>query len=382
MVSRERLSLVMDAPRLIEPVPVSRPFFFGKESEYVDQALRSTQISGAGSFIDRMEALVAEAAGTRHAVVVSSGTSALDLAFESLGVAAGDEVIVPDFTMFAPVAALVRRGAAIVPVDADDTWNMDPDGVEAALTARTKGIVMVHTYGHPADATRICELARRHGVWVVEDAAEALGAELDGRPAGGFGDLATFSFYANKVVTSGEGGAVVTNDPAKAARLRALRSLCFGDAWDGRFVHTGAGFNFRLSNVLAAIGCAQLEHLSEALASKREVAARYRRLLAGLPGLGLPPESARVQHSYWVFGVLLPSGRDRRTVADQLWASGVETRPFFHPVHRQPCVPPVRGAFPRSAQLAERGLYLPSYVGMSDRDIERAVRALEQALVT
>ncbi|GMT99594.1 DegT/DnrJ/EryC1/StrS aminotransferase family protein [Corallococcus caeni] len=367
---------------MIDPLPVSRPCLFGKELEYVEQALRSTHISGTGSFVDRMEALVAEAAGTCYAVVVSSGTSALDLAFEALGVAAGDEVIAPNFTMFAPVAALLRRGATVVPVDADDTWNMDPDGVEAALTDRTKGIVLVHTYGHPADATRICELARRRGIWVVEDAAEALGAQLDGRPAGAFGDLATFSFYANKVVTSGEGGAVVTNDPVKAARLRALRSLCFGDSWAERFVHTGAGFNFRLSNVLAAIGCAQLEHLSEALASKRAVAARYRQLLGGVSGLGLPPESARVLHSYWVFGVLLPSGRDRRSVADQLWASGIETRPFFHPLHRQPSVPPVRGAFPRSEQLSNRGLYLPSYVGMAERELNRVVHAIHRALAT
>jgi perosamine synthetase len=372
----------VDGSRVIEPVPVSRPFFFGKEREYLERALRSSEVSGAGVFVDRMEALVAEASGTRHAVVVSSGTSALDLAFESLGVAAGDEVIVPDFTMFAPVAALLRRGAIVIPVDADGTWNLDPEGVEAALTKRTTGIVMVHTYGHPADATRICEIARRHGVWVVEDAAEAMGAKLDGRPVGSFGDLATFSFYANKVVTSGEGGAVVTNDAGRAARLRALRNLCFGVSRAERFVHMGAGFNFRLSNLLAALGCAQLEHLDQALAGKREVAARYRRQLAALTRIMLPPESTRVEHSYWVFGVLLASARERSAVADRLQASGIETRPFFHPVHRQPCVPSVRGAFPRSDRLAERGLYLPSFVGMSDRDTDRVVRALEGALAT
>jgi perosamine synthetase len=372
----------MDALDSSEPLPVSRPWFFGNELEYVEQALRSTQISGAGPFVDRMETLVAEAAGTRHAVVVSSGTSALDLAFESLGVTAGDEVIVPDFTMFAPVAALLRRGATVVPVDADDTWNMDPDGVEAAITEHTTGIVVVHTYGHPADATRICDIARRRGLWVVEDAAEALGATLDRRPAGSFGDLATFSFYANKVVTSGEGGAVATNDPRTAARLRALRSLCFGDSWETRFVHEAAGFNFRISNVLAAIACAQLERLSEALARKREVAARYRRGLAGVSGLVLPPESVRVRPSYWVFGVLLPSKRDRCTVADELRMSGIETRPFFHPVHRQPCVPATPGAFPRSDELARRGLYLPSFVGLSQRDTERVISAVEAAVAT
>jgi perosamine synthetase len=363
-----------------EPLPVARPFFYGEEMAYVDQALRSTQISGAGAFIDRMEALVAAAASVRNAVVVSSGTSALDLAFECLGVKAGDEIIVPDFTMFAPVAALLRRGAVVVPVDADATWNIDPQGVEAALTPRTKGIVMVHTYGHPADATRICELARQRGIWVLEDAAEAMGATLDGRAVGSFGDMATFSFYSNKVVTCGEGGAVVTPDAGLAESLRALRSLCFGAGWSGRFVHEGAGFNFRLSNLLAAIGCAQLEHLNEALAAKRAVATRYREALAQVPGITLPPQSLRVQHSYWVFGVVLPTQCDRSAVAGRMQAQGIETRPFFHPAHRQPCMPPTQRQFPNSDLLGARGLYLPSYVGMSNQDVDRVAGALERAL--
>jgi len=372
------MSLVVDG--LIEFIPIARPCFFGREAEYVAEALRAEQISGGGAFVDRMEALVAKATATQHAVVVSSGTSALDLAFAALGVQAGDEVIVPDFTMFAPVAALLRRGAIIVPVDADDSWNMDPDAVEAAISERTKGIVIVHTYGHPADAARITEFARQRGIWVVEDAAEALGATLDGRSVGSFGDIAILSFYANKVVTSGEGGAVVTNDGGRAQRLRALRGLCFGASWAERYVHQCAGFAARLSNVLAAIGCAQLECLSAALASKQEVAARYRGCLADLPGVVLPPASSRVDHSYWVFGVLLPSDRTPSVVADRLRAARIDTRPFFHPVHNQPCVAPVRGAFPRSERLAAHGLCLPSFVGMSPGDTDRVVSALTTAL--
>ncbi|NOT39087.1 MAG: DegT/DnrJ/EryC1/StrS family aminotransferase [Alphaproteobacteria bacterium] len=365
---------------MIKHLPVARPYFFGKEHEYIDQALHSMQISGAGAFVDRMEDLIAKAAATPHAIVVSSGTAALDLAFEALGVKPGDEVIVPDFTMFAPVAALLRRGAVVVPVDIDATWNLDPGRVAEALTARTKGILMVHTYGHPADATRICELARQRGIWVVEDAAEALGAKLGGRAVGSFGNVATFSFYANKVVTSGEGGAVVTRDSRLAARLRALRNLCFGDGWAQRFVHDGIGFNFRLSNVLAAIGCAQLEHLDTALASKRRTAVYYRERLSRIRGLILPPDSSRVLHSYWVFGVLLPHGHDRSEVAARLAEAGIDTRPFFHPVHSQPCVPAMQGAFPNSDMLAERGIYLPSFVGISKQDIDRVSDALKKAL--
>ena len=365
---------------MIDSLPVAKPYFFGEELCYVEEALRSTQISGAGVFIDRMESLVAAATATRHAVVVSSGTSALDLAFECLDVKAGDEIIVPDFTMFAPIASLLRRGAVVVPVDADETWNLDPRLLETAVTERTRGIVMVHTYGHPADATRICEFARQRGIWVLEDAAEAMGATLDGLLVGSLADLATFSFYSNKVVTCGEGGAVVTQQAEMAKRLRALRSLCFGTGWAERFVHQRAGFNVRLSNVLAAIGCAQLEHLSEALEGKRKVAALYREALVHLPGIVLPPHSPRVEHSYWVFGVLLPEGCNRSVVASHLIAQGVETRPFFHPVHRQPCVSQVSDSFPQSELLSARGLYLPSFVGMSRQDVQRVSQALDEAL--
>ena len=362
-------------------LPVSRPHFFGQEMNYIEQALRSTRISGAGAYVDRMEAMVAAAAGSRHAIAVSSGTSALDLVFTALGVEPGDEVIVPDFTMFSPIAALLRRGATVIPVDADETWNIDPSLVEAKITPRTRGIVVVHTYGHPADAARLARLARARGLWLVEDAAEAMGATLDGQPVGSFGDAAIFSFYSNKIATCGEGGAVVTGDPALAERLRALRSLCFGDSWEERFVHRGVGFNFRLSNLLAALGCAQLEHLDAALAGKRAVAELYRRRLAALD-VQLPPHSPRVNHSYWVFGLVLPASQDRKAVAEGLLARGIETRPFFHPVHRQPCLAPMPGDFPRSDRLAESGLYLPSFVGMSETETERVADALEDSLLS
>ncbi|MEM7731106.1 MAG: DegT/DnrJ/EryC1/StrS aminotransferase family protein, partial [Pseudomonadota bacterium] len=250
-------------------IPVSRPHFYGRESEYVAEAMASTLISGGGPFVERMEALVSGAAGTRSAVAVANGTVALDLALSVLGVAPGDEVIVPDFTMFSPIGAVLRSGARPVPVDADCTWNMDPAAVEFAITPRTRGIVMVHTYGHPADGTALRRIADRHGLWLLEDAAEAMGATLDGRPVGSFGTVATFSFYSNKVVTSGEGGAVVSDDHALVERMRCLRNLAFGPDWETRFVHDAIGFNFRLSNVLAAIGCAQLENLDEAVRSKR-----------------------------------------------------------------------------------------------------------------
>lgn len=370
----------MDASRLAPRVPVCRPHLFGLEEGYVLEALRSTQISGTGNFIERMEALVAEAAGTRYAVAVSSGTSAIDLALEELRPGPGDEVIVPNFCMFAPIAALLRRGVKVVPVDADDTWNMDPDEIEAALTPKTRGIMMVHTYGHPADALRICDIAKRNGLWVLEDAAEALGATLEGRPAGSFGDIAVFSFYANKVVTTGEGGALVTNDAATAEHLRDLRNLCFGQTWSERFVHHRAGYNARLSNMLAAFGCAQLPFLGRALEEKRSLARRYRERLEGIPGLILPPESPRALNSYWVFGVLLPEHAVREAFADRLLKAGIETRPFFHPVSEQPCTPIAHRDFPRTARLSRRGIYLPSFVGMPDGDFDRVIEGVRANL--
>jgi perosamine synthetase len=366
---------------MTERISVSRPHFYGRETEYVAEALASTLISGGGPFVDRMEALVAGAAGTRYAVAVANGTVAVDLALKALEVVSGDEVIVPDFSMFSPIGAVLRSGARPVPVDADRTWNIDPARVEAAITPRTRGIAMVHTYGHPADGTALRRIADRHDLWLLEDAAEAMGATLDGRPVGSFGTLATFSFYSNKVVTCGEGGAVVTDHPALNDRLRHLRNLGFGSNWDTRFVHDTVGFNFRLSNVLAAIGCAQLENLTRAVKAKQDVAARYASRLAACDGVALQPVDPRATHTYWVVGVLVPEDIDRLQVAKTLDRHGIETRPFFHPVHRQPCLAaPISGDFPVSDDLAARGLYLPSFVGMPDEMIDRVAGAFCDAV--
>ena len=317
----------------------------------------------------------------RNAIVVGNGTVALDLAITALGAGPGDEVIVPDFTMISPIGAVLRTGARPVPVDADITWNVDPALVEAAITPTTRGIVMVHTYGHLANGPELRRIADKHGLWLLEDAAEAMGGTFAGQLAGSFGHAATFSFYSNKVVTSGEGGAVVTDDDELAGRMRRLRNLSFGSDWEARYIHDEVGFNFRLSNVLAAIGCAQLENLGSALAAKRDVAAAYLRRLEGCPGPQFQPVLPQVEHTYWVVGILLPHGADRLRVAETLLAENIETRPFFHPVHRQPCLVAANsGSFTVSIDIATRGLYLPSYVGLVEEQIDRVCDALSRAL--
>ena len=361
-------------------VPVSRPHVWGGEKAKLCEAIDGGWISSRGPFLEQFEVGFAERIGVRHAVAASSGTAAVHMALSVLDLAAGDEVIVPDFTMISPVLAVLACGAVPVPVDADETWNIDPDAIERALTARTRAIVVVHTYGHPARIDRIMEIARRHNLRVVEDAAEALGATAFGRQIGSFGDLAIFSFYANKVLTTGEGGMVVTNDARLSERLRAKRNLCFGLDEESRFIHNEIGFNYRMTNLQAALGIVQLEHLDEAIAAKVAVARQYNALLADIPGITLPPDSVWGPNVYWVYAVLIEKafGVDRKTVQSELKNRGIETRRFFYPVHRQPIVPKagIRRTFSRSVELADKGLYLPSYIGMDPSTIQHVAQHL------
>jgi perosamine synthetase len=361
-------------------VPVSRPRIWGDEKRRLCEAIDGGWISSRGPFLDEFEERFAERIGTRYAVTTSSGTAAVHLALSVLDLKDGDEVIVPDFTMISPVLAVLACGALPVPVDADETWNMDVESVERAITERTRAIVVVHTYGHPARIDRIMEIAWRKGLRVVEDAAEALGARVAGRPVGSFGDLAIFSFYANKVLTTGEGGMVVTNDATLCERMRAKRNLCFGGDEETRFIHEEIGFNYRMTNLQAAVGLAQLQHLDEAVEAKIAIAREYSVRLRHVPGITIPPDSNWAPNVYWVYGILIEDayGLDRKTVQAELKCQGIETRRFFHPLHRQPIIPKagIREAFPMSARISERGMYLPSYIDMDSATIERVADCL------
>lgn len=366
-------------------IPVCRPHLWGREESYLREALTRTWISGHSPEVTRFEAAFAERLGSRHAVAVSSGTAALHLALKAVDIGPGDEVIVPDFSMIAPVFAVLYTGATPVPVGMDSTWNLCPEAVESAISPRTRAILVVHTYGHPAQMDRILALAEARGLPVIEDAAEALGATYRGHNAGTMGLIGCFSFYANKAITTGEGGMVVTDVAEIAERICSLRNLAFGTAPETRFVHKELAYNYRMGGLQAALGLAQLEFLEESVRAREQVAARYRILLEDIEQLEMPPHATDVRHSYWVFGVLLRAGASirRSELQDALSKRKIETRGFFSPVRDQPVIQRMRMplesetiAARDTRMVAANGFYLPSYPGIADNDLHRVAHAL------
>jgi perosamine synthetase len=315
-------------------------------------------------------------------VAVANGSVALQLAICLLDLEPGDEVIMPTFTIVSCALPVVLAGATPVLVDSDaNTWTLDPEQVRAKITPRTKAIMPVHIYGHPADMAPLLEL----GVPIIEDAAEAHGAEYRGRRCGSFGLASCFSFYANKLVTTGEGGMLLTDDPEVAERARRLRNLGFQPTQ--RFIHYEVGYNFRLTNMQAALGLAQLERMDEIVARKRWLGDAYTQRLSDIPGLQLPTEAEWARSVYWMYGLVLDAeqtGLDARQFADRLAQSGVETRPFFLGMHEQPVFLD-KGLFhgeryPVAERLARQGLYLPSGLGLTECQLEQVSQAVRDAL--
>ena len=334
--------------------------------------LETNWISSLGRYITRFEEKFASWNDMPHGVAMSSCTTALHATLVALGVGPGDEVIIPDFTLIVSANTVIQTGARPVLVDADPkTWCLDAAQIEKAITPRTKAIMAVHMYGHPCDMPAIAEIAARRGLCVIEDCAEAHGAEIEGRKVGTFGEAACFSFYGNKILTTGEGGMVLTRNAALAEKLRLLRDQGFEPH---RFVHREMGFNYRLTNLQAAIGLAQTEKADEKVARKRLIASWYLEALSGCPDVQVPAEAPGTKSVYWMFGVQLgpgfPQGRD--AVMDELKAKGVDTRAFFCPMHLQPVFqradprfPDQSGSWPVSEDLWRRGLYLPSGLGLT-----------------
>jgi perosamine synthetase len=327
----------------------------------------------------------------KHGVAVSSGTAALQVAVDALRLRPGDEVIMPAFTIISCALAVIRAGAVPVLVDSDPhTYCLDVDQVAAAVTSRTRAVMPVHIYGHPADMDPLTELAEKRGLAIIEDAAEAHGCEYLSRRrgrtwsrCGGLGTLSTFSFYANKLVSTGEGGMVLTNSDELAERCRSLRNLCFQEH---RFYHEELGYNYRLSNVQAALGLAQAERLTDILDRKRRIGTLYDGLLADVSGIKLPPRCDWAAVNYWMYNLVLADdlATDAITVATQLKARGIETRPFFMGLHQQPALR-ARGLFdklslPVAERLSLRGLCLPSGAGLTDRQVGQVAQAVKTVL--
>jgi perosamine synthetase len=371
---------------MTEPIPVNQPLVDGNEKRYLNECIDTGWISSEGPFIKRFEEEFAARVARKHGIAVSNGSVALDVAVAALGMGAGDEVILPAFTIISCAAAIVRAGAVPVVVDSNpQTWNMDVSQLEAKITPRTKAIMVVHIYGLPVDMEPLLELAEKYGLRVIEDAAEMHGQTYKGKPCGSFGDISTFSFYPNKHITTGEGGMVVTDDDQLAERCRSLRNLCFQP--QRRFVHEELGWNFRMTNLQAALGVAQLERLDEFVARKRHMGRRYTELLADIPGLELPLERTDyAENIYWVYGIVVKDEVlfDAAEAMQRLSERKIGTRPFFWPMHEQPVFHKM-GLFkgeshPVAERMARRGFYIPSGLALTDEQIERVADAVKEVL--
>lgn len=357
-------------------IPVYQPWLCGNEERYVLDCLRSNWISSKGHYIVAFEERFAAYIGIRHALSVSNGTVALHVALAALGIGPGDEVIVPTLTYIAPVNAIVYCGATPVFVDSDpQTWQLDPSHVYRRITARTKAILAVHLYGHPADMGALTTLAHEHGLFLIEDCAEAFGAYYDGQHVGTFGDIATFSFYGNKTITTGEGGMVVTNDDMLAVRVRRLKGQ--GLAPYREYWHDIVGYNYRMTNIAAAIGLAQLENAQLFLERKRAIAEQYRTHLAGTL-FTIHSEAPGVRHSYWMVSILAPTADERDRIRAELARHGIETRPTFFPVHTMPMYAHRYERHRIAETIGLRGINLPSYPALSPSQIEEICDALKR----
>lgn len=358
-------------------IPVSEPLIGQREQEYLLDCIRSGWISSEGPYVARFEDAFAAYIGADFGVAVCNGTAALEVALYAVGVEEGDEVILPTCTIISCLLAVIRLGGKPVLVDIDpDTWNMDVALVRAKISARTKAIMPVHIFGHPVDMDSLLEIANEHGVRIVEDAAQAHGAEYKGRKCGAMGDVAAFSFYANKLITTGEGGIVLTSNQTMAERARSYRNLCFNR--DERFLYGDIGYNFRMTNLQAAVGLGQLERMDQIVARKRAMGELYIRSLSKIPGLQVQIEKPYAKTVYWMYALQMdPSlGKTARELMTDLGQRGIGTRPFFRGLHDQPVLRRRRilsdaetGPFPVADAAYKYGLYLPSGLTLTDTQI-------------
>ena len=373
-------------------ISVNEPLLNGKELDYVTECIRTGWISSAGHFIEEFEQKWADYCGMGFGIAVSNGTTALQVAARTLELQPGDEVIMPSFTIISCALAVVECGAVPVLVDSDPrTWCMDVSQVEARITSRTKAIMPVHIYGHPVDMDPLMALAQKFHLAIIEDSAEAHGAEyLSGRDGpnpvwkrcGGMSDVSCFSFYANKLITTGEGGMVLANRQGLAERARSLRNLCFRP--ERRFYHTELGYNYRLTNLQAAMGLAQLERFEQIVAKKRWMGQAYTERLKDIHAIQLPVEEPWARQVYWMYGLIIDeaTGMDAPELARQLKAKGIETRPFFLGMHEQP-VFLERGLFqgeryPVAERIARQGLYLPSGLAITREQLEQVCNGMHE----
>jgi len=366
-------------------IPVNEPLIGERELQYITECLKTGWISSAGKFIEEFENKWAAYCGVKYGIAVSNGTTALQTAFGCLDLKPSDEVIMPTFTIISCALAVIYNGGKPVLVDSEPrSWTIDINKIEEKITKRTKAIMPVHIYGHPCDMDPIWELAKKYSLVIIEDAAEAHGAEYKGKKCGSLGNISCFSFYANKIITTGEGGMMLTNNEEYAERAKSLRNLCFKKG--RRFYHTELGHNFRLTNLQAAIGLAQLERIDKLIEKKRWIGQRYTKRLKNISGLILPVEESWAKNVYWMYGVVLDENirRDAKEFAERLRKDGVDTRPFFLGMHEQPIFHKM-GLFKDehysvAEKIAKQGLYLPSGLTLSEKQINKVCISIRKFL--
>jgi perosamine synthetase len=367
-------------------IPVNEPLLNGNEKKYLNECIDTGWISSEGPFIKQFEERLAAEIGRKHGIAVSNGSVALDAAVAVLNLQPGDEVILPTFTIISCAASIVRVGAIPVVVDCDPhTWNMDLNQIESKITSKTKAIMVVHIYGLPVDMDPVLALAQKHGLKIIEDAAEMHGQLYKGKPCGSFGDISIFSFYPNKHITTGEGGMILTDDDALANKCRLLRNLCFNP--EKRFVHEELGFNYRMTNLQAALGVAQLERLDEFVKIKRKMGAHYNNLFSTLKNI--QPQTVKTSYAdniYWVYGMVLNDELpfDAVAVMKKLAQANIGTRPFFWPMHEQPVFLKM-GLFknvscPVAERIARRGFYIPSGLALTEQQMNRVAAEVKNVI--
>jgi perosamine synthetase len=367
-------------------IPVNTPLLNGNEKKYLAECIDTGWISSEGPFVKEFEGRFASRVNRKFGISVCNGSVALDLAVAALGLGKGDEVIMPSFTIISCAAAIVRSGAVPVLVDSDaETWNMKISEIESRITRKTKAIMVVHIYGLPVDMDPLLEIAGKHGLKIIEDAAEMHGQDYKGKACGSFGDISCFSFYPNKHITTGEGGMIVTDDEALADKCRSMKNLCFIPS--KRFVHEELGWNYRFTNIQAALGLAQLERLDEFISRKRNMGKYYTALLKDMDGIRLPIEkTGYADNIYWVYGIVLEDTVpfNAEEAMKRLAGLGIGTRPFFYPMHLQPVFQQYRHfrkySYPVSENLAERGFYVPSGLALTEMEMDKVVSSLKEIL--
>ncbi len=361
-------------------IPVSEPSITQKEIDYVTNAVKSGWVSSLGHYINEFEKKFAEFIGTKYALTTSNGTTALHLALASLGIKSEDEVIIPDLTFVATANAVTYTGAKPVMLDVEaDTWCIDPESIKRAIRKKTKAIIPVHLYGHSADMDEINKIAKEYGLYVIEDAAEAHGAEYKGEKVGSLSDCGVFSFYGNKIITTGEGGMITTDSKELCEKAKYLRDHAMSK--EKRYWHTEIGYNYRITNLQAALGVAQLERIDELIAKKRKIFKWYKNLLSDLEGIKLNPEMEWAKNVFWMICIVLEGdyGITRDELMRKLKEKGVDTRPFFYPISQMPMYSSGR-VNTTAYEVSKRGMNLPSGVNLKRKEVQYICETLKTIL--